>query len=142
MTTLDSVEAELAAAHEAAELHREVVILLTGEISKLKRECDRALACEAAALGLLPSLRARLAESEASLADWRRVAEADRADSKRHFDRAIAAEARLSAATRVVEAAGALEAVARERWRSMTPYHLRECDALRAALREWKEGSK
>lgn len=56
MTTLDSVEAELAAAHEAAELHREVVRHQAEEIARLTLERDRALACEAAARGLLKSL--------------------------------------------------------------------------------------
>ena len=56
MTTLDSVEAELAAAHEAAELHREVVRHQAEEIARLTLERDRALACEAAARGLLAAL--------------------------------------------------------------------------------------
>lgn len=148
--TLDSVEAELAAAHEAAELHREVVRFMVSEVARLRREADQARACEAAALGLLPDLRARLAESEAGRAlELSRAREAESlAMSKTH--QILASEARLSAATRVVEAA-ALAAVPLEALRLAGRDELSAevklaiitaTDALRAALREWKEGSK
>lgn len=46
---------------DARELHREVVRSLVRQVSELRAERDRALACEAAALALLAEWRERVA---------------------------------------------------------------------------------
>ncbi|MCB4716812.1 hypothetical protein DVS31_12070, partial [Limosilactobacillus fermentum] len=61
---LESVERELAAAHETREVYQELVRHLVSEVARLRREAARSEACERAALGLLAEWRATSSAEE------------------------------------------------------------------------------